>query len=125
MAERIFNLVEKTTGEARYVGLVDVSFRALWGDDLAVVHVMPQGFQLIARSDELRVLARDLGETRARAAGLALTIQRATDDMALLVAGPHPEAARGGAQDARVEAARRSGTGEVSDRAATLAARVA
>lgn len=84
-----------------------------------------QGFQLIARSDELRVLARDLGETRARAAGLALTIQRATDDMALLVAGPHPEAARVGAQDARVEAARRSGTGEVSDRAATLAARVA
>lgn len=84
MIEPKYDLVEKAGGgEARYVGLVATRFnKPLGGAARVVVHVLPQMLDYVADPAALKILQPGLSLHEARAAGLALVIQRAAADLA-------------------------------------------
>jgi hypothetical protein len=94
MIEPKYDLVEKAGGgEARYVGLVATRYaKPSSGAARVVVHVLPQMLDYVADPAALRTLKAGLSLGEARAAGLALVIQRAAAELAEMAAQRAPHA---------------------------------
>ena len=89
--EQKYDLVEKASGEARYVALVATRYRKPGGGSARVVaHVLPQMLDYVCDPAHLRTRRSGLTLREARAAGLVLVIQRATAELGEMAGMPVP-----------------------------------
>lgn len=78
---RTGDLVEKYRGEARWVGVIVADYPTLRGAQRHVVDVLPQRFQMIGTSAELRLVARGLSKETAIRRGLKIALQSIIDEL--------------------------------------------
>lgn len=85
--EQKYDLVEKASGEARYVALVATRYRKPGGgSERVIAHVLPQMLDYVCDPAHLRTLRAGMTLREARAAGLAVVIQRASIELGEMVA---------------------------------------
>lgn len=78
---RTGDLVDKYRGEARWVGVIVADYPTLRGAKRYVVDVLPQRFQMIGTSAELRLIARGLSKEMAIKRGLKIALQLIVDEL--------------------------------------------